>query len=232
MLESRNEKALYPLIAVASSLIILAASLFLAPKNGYIYLAAEIVLMIIFGMGKYVLKILPVGVVIGGLYFLICYLISHSVSDSLAGTVRILGVCLAMVPGMSIPPVNLTRALNQLKAPRGISLGILITLRFFPLLGNEIRCIRDAMKTRGADHSPETFYRSTILPFCVRLVNISDLLALSVETRGFSVHGSYSVWKKVRIRAKDILYIVITLDVFILAVIYLPEIKILWVGTE
>lgn len=207
MLESRNDKALYPLVAIASSILIFAGGLALAGFHGYYFLAAVLLILICFGMGNYVIKILPAAVILCGLYFLICFLISHSLLDSINGAVRIAGVCLAMVPGMSIPPVNLTRALNDLKFPRSFGLGILITLRFFPLLALEIRNIRDAMKTRGAGYSVTDLYRSTILPFCMRLVNISDLLALSVETRGFSAEGKYTVWEKVRPGARDWVYI-------------------------
>ena len=223
MMADCNDKAVYPLFAVASAVIILLTSLLLAPKHGYIYLICVVLLEIIFGMGKYVLKILPVAVIISAVYFALSYLITRSLADGISGATRIAGVCAAMVPGMSIPPVNLTRALNGLKCPRMLSLGILITLRFFPLLAIEIKNIREAMKTRGADSSITTLYRSTILPFCLRLVNISDLLALSVETRGFSTEGNYTVWKKISVRPADILYLVIMAAACAAAVVYLPK---------
>ena len=221
MLESSNDRALYPLFAIASSVIILLTSLFLAPYRGYLYLLAVIAVEVLFGMGRYVLKILPAAVVMCAIFFAAAFLITGSVSDGISGAARIGGLCAAMVPGMSIPPVNLTRALNGLKCPRTLSLGILITLRFFPLLGLEVRNIREAMKTRGADRSFSTVYRSTILPFCLRLVNISDLLALSVETRGFSTDGNYSVWKKVGIRPVDCVYLAVTVLVCAAAAVVL-----------
>ena len=222
MLESRNDKALYPLFAIASAVIILLTSLLLAPRHGYIYLLAVVIVEVIFGMGKYVLKLLPAAALMGVIYFAINYLITKNIADGISGATRIAGLCAAMVPGMSIPPVNLTRALNDLKCPRALSLGILITLRFFPLLGIEIKNIREAMRTRGAGGSIATLYRSTILPFCLRLVNISDLLALSVETRCFSTDSDYSVWKKVKIRPIDCGYLAVSLIVCVAAVTVLP----------
>lgn len=221
MLESRNDKALYPLAAIASSILIFVGGLTFAGFHGYYFLAAILLILICFGMGKYIVRILPVAAILCFLYFIICFLISHSPDDSINGTVRIAGVCLAMVPGMSIPPVNLTRALNSLKIPRSFGLGILITLRFFPLLAEEIRNIRDAMKTRGAGYSLPDLYRSTILPFCMRLVNISDLLALSVETRGFSAEGKYTVWEKVKPGARDWVYLSLIIIVVTAAAIFL-----------
>ena len=48
-------------------------------------------------------------------------------------------------------PIDLVRALNQLTIPRRITLGMLITLTFFPLLRREVKIIGEAMRTRGAN---------------------------------------------------------------------------------
>ena len=46
------------------------------------------------------------------------------------------------------------------------------------------------------------------MPFVMRLVNISDTLALSVETRGFTLGGSlYSIYKKEYPALSDVLFI-------------------------
>ena len=66
------------------------------------------------------------------------------------------------------------------------------------------------MKTRGAGSilSPKIFYRAFLVPFVMRLVNISDTLSLSVETRGFSLEkAQYTVYKKERIYLSDIVFI-------------------------
>ena len=45
--------------------------------------------------------------------------------------------------------------------------------------------------------NPKIFYRAFLVPFVMRLVNISDTLSLSVETRGFSLEKvPYTVYKK------------------------------------
>lgn len=98
-------------------------------------------------------------------------------------------VFLAVAVGTSIEPADMTRNLSTLKVPRGITLGMLIATSFPPVLGAEIRRVREAMKTRGAGSvlNPKIFYRAFLVPFVMRLVNISDTLSLSVETRGFSL---------------------------------------------
>ena len=66
------------------------------------------------------------------------------------------------------------------------------------------------MKTRGAGNvfNPKIFYRAFLVPLVMRLVNISDTLSLSVETRGFSLGGEpYTIYKREKIAAKDILFL-------------------------
>ena len=66
------------------------------------------------------------------------------------------------------------------------------------------------MKTRGAGSilNPKIFYRAFLVPFVMRLVNISDTLSLSVETRGFSLEKvPYTVYKKEKICISDIIFI-------------------------
>ena len=62
------------------------------------------------------------------------------------------------------------------------------------------------MKTRGAGSllSPGIFYRAFLIPLMVRLVNLSDTLALSVETRGFTTYPApYTVYRPVHLQARD-----------------------------
>lgn len=56
--------------------------------------------------------------------------------------------------------------------------------------------------------NPKIFYRAFLVPLVMRLVNISDTLSLSVETRGFSLGGEpYTIYKREKIAAKDILFL-------------------------
>lgn len=103
-----------------------------------------------------------------------------------------------------------------------LTLGMMITLTFFPLLGGEVKQVREAMKTRGAGSffSPQIFYRAFLIPLVIRLVNISDTLALSVETRGFTKDAdACSVYKTVTLRATDIVFLLAVLAGCVLVVV-------------
>ena len=143
---------LYPLIAIASALIIMVFGLVMArtEKCSYFLLGA-LVWVIPFGCYKQALKALPLFIVFGGVFALIAYFSSGKNFDSaLAMANRFGAVFLAIVPSMSIQAVAMTRNLSQLHTPRGITLGMLITMSFIPVLRAEIKRVREAMKTRGA----------------------------------------------------------------------------------
>ncbi len=59
-------------------------------------------------------------------------------------------VFLAIIPSNEHTSGAMTRNLSQFNTPRGITLGIAITMSFIPVLRAEIKRVREAMRTRGA----------------------------------------------------------------------------------
>ncbi|MBR1868406.1 MAG: energy-coupling factor transporter transmembrane protein EcfT, partial [Clostridia bacterium] len=156
------------------------------------------------------LRVFPVTLIFACVFGGISYLARRDVGGANAMGVRLLVIGTAVIPGMSVAPVDLTRNLNQMKAPKGVTLGMLIALNFTPLLRLETKRVREAMKTRGAGSllSPKVFYRAFLIPFVTRIVNISDTLALSVETRGFSLEKTQTtVYKTPKFKATDAILI-------------------------
>ncbi len=188
---------LYPLIAIAASLFVIIFGLVVARNENLCwYLLGVLVWLCIFGCFRGVIKMLPAFVVFGGAFAGIAYASA--------------GGDLAAALSMSIAAVRMTRSLSQVHTPRAITLGMLISMSFIPMLKGEIGRVREAMKTRGAGSvlDPKILYRAFLVPFVMRLVNISDTLALSVETRGFTLGGSlYSIYKKEYPALSDVLFI-------------------------
>lgn len=145
-------KPLYPLIAFVSSLCMLVCGM-LFSKSLWAFAFADVlfVLYCCFGLFRGAWKMsaamLAFGLVIGGLAF-----ITNRNFDAFWQTVvraLLLGIC--AVPMITLPPADLMRCMNQLHCPRIITLGMLVTLRFIPILVTEIRRIWEAMKVRGAN---------------------------------------------------------------------------------
>lgn len=214
---------IYPLIGVLSSILIIIFGVATAKNIECIFfLGGMWLLFLVFGYWRACIAIIPVTVILCAAFAGITYAISGDIQATYAAANRILAVCIAVIPGLALSPIILVRNFSALKLPRMLTLGMMITLNFFPLLGGEVRQVREAMKTRGAGSffSPRIFYRAFLIPLVMRLVNISDTLALSVETRGFSRNAKdCSVYKTVKLRAVDIIFILLVLAGAILAVV-------------
>lgn len=224
MMFLKYKKNFYPLFAVLSALLIMVFGLVSARSvNGSYFLIGAFAWLIIFGRYKQCLKVLPMFIVFGGVFALVAYFTSDkNPVSALAMANRFGAVFLAIVPGMSIQAVAMTRNLSALHTPRGITLGMLIVMSFIPVLTTEIKRVREAMKTRGAGSllNPKIFYRALLIPLVTRLVDISDTLALSIETRGFTLEkGNYTVYKKENVNIYDVLYLFGILSGGILAVV-------------
>lgn len=206
------KQKIYPIFVFLASLFLIVFGLCMARsiKCSY-FLAGCFLWLMLFGCRKSCLRVLPVLVLVGGLFATIAYFAyGRDVSAAVAMANRFASVFLAAALGMSVEPADMTRNLSTLRVPRGITLGMLIATSFPSVLGAEIKRVREAMKTRGAGSvlNPKIFYRAFLVPFVMRLVNISDMLSLSVETRGFSLEKTpYTVYKKEVVCISDVLFL-------------------------
>ncbi|HBT95407.1 MAG TPA: hypothetical protein DEB24_04645 [Coriobacteriia bacterium] len=203
---------IYPLVAVTTALLVLLLGLVLSSKPEVFtaYLVALCLLYSAFGYGGVVAKCLlifiPLGIITGG----VSILIKSDWNTAMATLGRVVLLGLSVVALITTPPVNLTRCMTRLHLPRFLTLGMLVTIRFVPILAGEIRRIREAMRTRGVNmawYNVGGFYRAFLIPFVIQLINISDLLAVSVETRAFSLTATETtVYKCVPFTLRDALF--------------------------
>ncbi len=206
---------IYPAIGLLASVLILVVGVAAAKRPSCIFfLGGTWLVFLAFGYWRTCFAILPVAAIFCALFAGVTYAISGDTAAAMAAVSRLLAVCVAVIPGLALPPIMLVRNFSALKIPRILTLGMMITLTFFPLLGAEVRQVREAMRTRGAGSffSPQIFYRAFLIPLVMRLVNISDTLALSVETRGFTGDAkACTVYKTVSLRPADCLLLLLVL---------------------
>ena len=205
-------RKLYPLVAIFAGLFIVVVGLVMAREllMCSVFLGTVFVWLTLFGCGRACLRILPAFIVVAGIFFGIFYAATSTSDSGWAMANRFGAVFLAVVPGMSTTPVRMTRSLSQVHMSRSVTLGMLIAMSFVPMLKSEIKRVREAMRTRGAGSvwNPKILYRAFLVPLVMRLVNISDTLALSVETRGFSLGKvRYTIYKKESIAVSDIFFV-------------------------
>lgn len=225
------KKPIYPIFSVASSFLIFVGALVFAHGEwGAFFLLLMYILLLFFGYAKTCLKILPFSLLYSAFFALIFYFAGgKNLNFALQMAVRLMAIFVAAIPGLSLPPALFVRNLTQVKCPRLVTLGMLITLTFIPVLAAEIRQIRNAMKTRGATSlwKPAVLYRAFLIPLVVRIVNISDTLTLSVETRGFvSDENAPSVYKPVVFTVRDALFAVFFVLIFAICIFLSVFVKI------
>ena len=215
------KRPIYPLLGMILAVYVVVFALLSAKSDYCIFFLIGIwALFLLYGYWKACLAILPVAAFLSLILAGLTWVISRDAGDTMAAVNRILALCVGDIPGLALPPVLLVRNCSALKLPRMLTLGMMITLNFFPLLGDEVRKVREAMKTRGAGSllSPGIFYRAFLIPLIVRVVNISDTLALTVETRGFAEGEAYSVYRTVNVRPRDVVFVLLVVLVTGLAV--------------
>ena len=208
----RFKTKLYPLIAITASLFVIIFGLVAARNENLCwYLLGVLAWLCIFGCFKGVLKILPAFIVFGGAFAGIAYASAGGDFQAALSMLNRFGALfLGVALSMSVAAVRMTRSLSQIHTPRAVTLGMLISMSFVPMLKGEIGRVREAMKTRGAGSvlNPKILYRAFLVPFVMRLVNISDTLALSVETRGFALGKvRYTIYKKEQIALSDVVFV-------------------------
>ena len=206
------KKPFYPLFSFSVSVIVLIFGM-LFSKNllAFAFATAIFVLYSAFGLFKSAWKMTVAmaicGLIIGGLSFLT----NRSLDAFWQTLLRMILLGLCAVPMVSTSPCDLTRCLAKLKCPRVITLGMLVTLKFIPVLVGEIKQIWEAMKVRGANmnwYRPSCIYRAFIIPLVMRIIGISDTLSLSLETRAFTLDDSTSsVYKVIKIKARDFVFL-------------------------
>ena len=208
----RYKGELFPLVAIGAGLFIVVFGLIVAGDllACSVFLACCFLWLAVFGCGRACLRALPAFIVAAGIFFGIFYAATGTFDAGWSMANRFGAVFLAVVPGMSVSPVRMTRSLSQVRTPRAVTLGMLIAMSFVPMLRGEIRRVREAMKTRGAGSvlNFRILYRAFLVPLVMRLVNISDTLALSVETRGFALGKvQYTIYKKESFALSDLVFV-------------------------
>lgn len=208
----RVKKPLYPIVGFTTSIAALIYGM-LFSKSPIIFAFIGIMLLIYFAYGLFntAWKMTAVAFAIGLIVGMLAFATNRNFASlwQTVGRMMLFGAC--AVPLISVPPANLTRCLNKLKCPRIITLGMLVTIRFIPILIGEIKRIWEAMKVRGvrmAWYRPDCLYRAFFIPLIIRVIGISDILSLSLETRGFELtQKNATVYHDVSFKARDAVFL-------------------------
>lgn len=205
---------IYPVFALFVGLLFFFSGLFFVTQRWFIYFLILIMgVYILFGYARTCILFILAAIPLAGITVLFA-IISAPFDKAVQNGLRMLLFILSAVAPVSIEPIMLTRNLNQLHVPRGITVGLIIALRFIHVFRTETKRIRIAMKTRGVYLSirrPRILYRAFLIPLIIRVISISDTLSHSMETRAFSLSAPATAFCTVTIHIKDILFLMSSL---------------------
>lgn len=204
----QGSKAIHPILSLFFSLLLFVSGL-LFVKEGWFhfYVLTFVVLLLLFRFEKTMLRLIPFILIFGGIMGGLT-MINGSRQDALYAFYRVLALGLAGTLSISIRPIHLVRSMNQMRIPRWISLAVLIVIRFIEIFREEIRCIRQAIRLRHIRfaETPILWGRAFFIPLVVRVLSISEGLAVSLETRGFSTDNKGTSYEVIRFRKRDLAF--------------------------
>lgn len=210
---------IYPLLGFFTSILTLSIGLiFVAHTNILFFFLGIYLLYMLFGNWRACLAVIPFLIFMGAFFGFTTYIVAHDMESTTHAIYRSFAVCFAVIPGLSISTTYFIKNLRQLNIPKSITLGMLITLNFIPLFRKEMEHIYDAMKTRGvvSIFNPKVLYRAFIIPLIIRIINISETLSLSVETRGFTLESTpTTVYQPLRFKTRDLLFSILFISIII-----------------
>lgn len=127
----------------------------------------------------------------------------------------------------STPGAQLATALMQSGVPYRYAFLLAIAMRFMPVFGAEMNMVRNAQLARGLDLETGSLKkiwqmaRYTFLPLIVNALQRADVLAMSMEGRGFGMYEIRTHLNPVKFTRADIISGV--LSVFLTVIILLLE---------
>ncbi len=106
---------------------------------------------------------------------------------------------------------RITAGLRKLHVPETIIMVCSVIFRFFPVLSNDLRIMRQSMKTRDMFGSwtekikrlPE-YFEMLIVPMIFRVIRIAESLTASAETRGINLKRKRESYVSLKIGMADI----------------------------
>ncbi|MBN3527021.1 CbiQ family ECF transporter T component [Paenibacillus apiarius] len=161
---------------------------------------------------------LPIKALQYGLIYIVLRLVYYTLAVHDLGTFIIIVYSFVRMTPMAMigttlianSPSTLMCAYAKMHVPKSILVMLCILLRFFPVLGLEIKAIRDGIRARGifprwysALIHPAMAYECYFMPLIVRCLKLSAELASSAELRGLECGCARTSIHPVKLTAAD-----------------------------
>lgn len=195
-------------ILIESLFVVVPIVLFLQAKQFRAALKYGLLFVLLLAIQCFVILKLPVKV--GGIVYMFDVYIRKLIPCFMLGTFFI----------QTTKVSTFLASISRLNLPKGFTIALSITFRYFPTMAEEWRYIKDAMSFRGLTVSPVVFFRHPIrimeyiyVPMLVSASKISDEITQAAITRGIEHVGKRSCMETVRFSFRDILIVAVYIGI-------------------
>jgi energy-coupling factor transport system permease protein len=124
-------------------------------------------------------------------------LISFDIRVALLLSIRLLNLlAVSFIFFQTVTPEEMGGGLKKMGVPYGFTFILSTAMRYVPLIGQKIRNIIDAQRSRGIDLRPRIKnvpnIMALLMPLLAQSFILSDQLAIAMESRGFGRKGRSS----------------------------------------
>lgn len=202
---------LHPLVKLLFWLITLAA--ISTANNAFLFSVYAVLILMIFVDGWYGLAAAGGG--LAALLFGLNGLFSHTVvSFALMLLPRALAIWLSINALIGRNEASRTiAALRAVHVPERLIMILSVIFRFFPVLSEDMKLMRQSIRTRGAFVTLSQKLRSLpeyievlTVPMALRVIRIAETLSASAETRGIALKGKRSSYVSLHYGAWDLFF--------------------------
>ncbi len=185
----------------------------LAVRSPYSLAAVYLTLLVFLGGSGLVrpaLQMFLPSLLVGAGMFFVSFLLGGTLADASVFALRILIFFQAFIIfGATTSPASFLRSLHALKLPPPLCMGLLIVLRFIPVLAAEMKAIALSYSLRKKANrlSLPLFYRGIMVPFVYRLFTLADDLTLALHVRGFGNNPRPTSFRQVSLHGRDVLFL-------------------------
>ncbi len=208
-------RELHPIVKLITTILIFIYALATpSPTALLLYLVLLWGFLLLAGLGGQLRGPLPYVSAAAVIVFVVGWLFGGTFPMALAAAVRFFYLFFSFTLFVgSTSPNEFLRALHQARLPWMLRVGLLITMRFIPVLKEDMTKIIQSFSLRvdKGQRSLGLMYRGMLVPFLFRMMSLSDQIAMNLQMRGFGTERQQTRYRDVSFGSYDLVFLLANL---------------------
>ena len=208
-------RQLHPLVKLVTTMLIFVYALSTtSPAALFLYLILLGGFLVVTGLGDQLKGLLPLVSGAALLVFGIGVFFGGTWQASLAAALRLFYLFFSFTLFVgTTSPNDFLRALHKARLPWMLRMGLLITMRFIPVLKEDMNKIKQSFSLRidTGQRNLGITYRGMIIPFLFRMMSLYDQITMNLQLRGFGPDQQQTSYRDVPWGMGDIAFVLLNL---------------------